>query len=138
MHRKNSRVIPALALARHILAVMALAAFVAAAVLLAFSTVSQANAATSTAWQVKSVMGLASTVGHPATPAQEWAACTAAYHFRHVNAKEHGNERLWQSAYHAAVRAASYADAGMHYDIDHYLFTGQGWEHIAYDCHPDA
>ena len=141
MHRKNSRIIPALAVALRVAILAAVSMLVAAVAILAFAAAGQANAAPVTAWQVKSVTEQANAAGHlNGAPAQEWAACQAAYHYHHVNVtpRLYANRALWQRAYDAALNAAKHADPGMRRDIDNYVYRDTGWEHIAYDCYPDA
>ena len=75
-----------------------------------------------------------------AAPARERAACSAVYHFHHVNATPalYADEALWQAAWHHAWHEANFADPQMRTDIHHWLFTDHGWSAVAYDCQPHA
>ena len=81
----------------------------------------------------------AATLASAATPVQEPAACSAAYHFHHVNAVPalYADEALWQAAYRAAWQAARHAGPEMRADIDRWLFTDHGWSLVRHDCNPD-
>jgi hypothetical protein len=69
------------------------------------------------------------------SPDQEWAACSAAnaVHLHKLEGYPVPSRAWWD-----AWRKANHADPEMRHDIHHYLKTGRGWSHVAYDCWPDA
>jgi hypothetical protein len=73
------------------------------------------------------------------TYAQDGAACSAVYRFRHVNAtaRLYADEGLWQGAYRHAWHMAMSADPVERRDIHAYLRTGRGWSLVRLDCVAD-
>lgn len=71
-----------------------------------------------------------------AASSHDTAACTAVYHFHHVNAVPalYGDEALWQSAYRAAMGAAWKASPGVGGVIVHYLREGDDWSWVRKAC----
>ena len=74
-----------------------------------------------------------------ATPAQEAAACSAAYHFHHVSTvpRLYADEALWRAAREHAWDAARHADPVLRRDIDTWINAERGWSLVRYDCNPD-
>jgi hypothetical protein len=89
-----------------------------------------------TALETPGVMLTADVTG---TYAQDGAACSAVYHFHHVDAtaRLYADEGLWQGAYRHAWHAAMSADPFERRDIHAYLSTGRGWPLVRLDCVAD-
>jgi len=70
-----------------------------------------------------------------ATPAQEWAACTAAHSLR-GHQLEHA--RVPSSAWWSTWRTADRADPELRHDIHVWMLTGRAWWRVPLACNPDA
>jgi hypothetical protein len=70
-----------------------------------------------------------------ATPAQEWAACTAAYSL-HSHREQH--VPIPPSAVAYTIREASHADPALRGYIVHYAGHGTQWALVAGACDPDS
>jgi len=68
------------------------------------------------------------------TPAQEWAACTAAASLR---AHQVQHARVSSSAWWSVWRAGSHADAELRHLIHAWMRTGRGWVPVHAACNPD-
>jgi hypothetical protein len=66
------------------------------------------------------------------SPAQEWAACVAAYGLYQHQAE---GLRVPSPAWWRAWRLAEHADPGLR---RRFLVTGRGWSVVSMDCDPDG
>ncbi len=72
----------------------------------------------------------AAAVSH-VTVTPEAAACTAAYHFHHVNAVRYvSTEAAWDHVWHVAGAA----DPGLRHAVRYWLTWGRGWSVVACLC----
>ena len=85
-----------------------------------------------TAFTAGTVAASAGTV----TSSPDAAACSAVYHFHHVNTVPslYADEALWQSAYRAAMDAALKASPDVSGVIVHYLREGDQWSWVRAAC----
>jgi hypothetical protein len=73
-------------------------------------------------------------VQHLPTPAQEWAACSAAYQLREHQVR---HAEVPSRAWWATWRALDRADSELEADGHRWMLTGRGWLPVRLDCNPD-